>query len=98
MPRLSTLLVAASWLLFAGWVCGYFTEERWSPESPLLAPRVVVALICRNSEHSLPYVLGAIDRFNFPKNRMALCLPFWRNRQRDGETDRLTKTQTELEG
>uniref|UniRef100_A0AAQ5ZMI6 procollagen galactosyltransferase n=1 Tax=Amphiprion ocellaris TaxID=80972 RepID=A0AAQ5ZMI6_AMPOC len=51
---------------------GYFAEERWSPESPLLAPRILVALICRNSEHSLPYFLGTIERLNYPKDRMAL--------------------------
>lgn len=51
---------------------GYFAEERWSPESPLLAPRVFVTLICRNSQHSLPYFLGTIERLNYPKERMAL--------------------------
>ncbi|KAM9494364.1 procollagen galactosyltransferase 1 [Clarias gariepinus] len=51
---------------------GYFPEERWSPESPLLAPRVVIALICRNSAHSLPYFLGTIERLNYPKDRIAL--------------------------
>uniref|UniRef100_A0A665VYK9 procollagen galactosyltransferase n=1 Tax=Echeneis naucrates TaxID=173247 RepID=A0A665VYK9_ECHNA len=51
---------------------GYFAEERWSPESPLLAPRLLLALICRNSEHSLPYFLGTIERLNYPKDRMAL--------------------------
>uniref|UniRef100_A0A8C4F8U1 procollagen galactosyltransferase n=1 Tax=Dicentrarchus labrax TaxID=13489 RepID=A0A8C4F8U1_DICLA len=50
----------------------YFAEERWSPESPLLAPRVLLALVCRNSEHSLPYFLGTIERLNYPKDRMAL--------------------------
>uniref|UniRef100_A0A667XP06 procollagen galactosyltransferase n=1 Tax=Myripristis murdjan TaxID=586833 RepID=A0A667XP06_9TELE len=51
---------------------GYFAEERWSPESPLLAPRVLLALICRNTEHSLPYFLGTIERLNYPKDRVAL--------------------------
>ncbi|XP_057716901.1 procollagen galactosyltransferase 1 [Corythoichthys intestinalis] len=51
---------------------GYFAEERWSPESPLLAPRVVLTLICRNSEHSLPYVLGAVERLDYPKERIAV--------------------------
>uniref|UniRef100_A0A8C7WD78 procollagen galactosyltransferase n=1 Tax=Oncorhynchus mykiss TaxID=8022 RepID=A0A8C7WD78_ONCMY len=51
---------------------GYFPEERWSPESPLLAPRVLIALVCRNSEHSLPYFLGNIERLNFPKDRVAI--------------------------
>lgn len=53
-------------------VQGYFPEERWSPESSLLAPRVLIALICRNSEHSLPYFLGTIERLNYPKDRIAL--------------------------
>ncbi|XP_076142678.1 procollagen galactosyltransferase 1 [Alosa pseudoharengus] len=64
----STLLT----LLVPGPARGYFTEERWSPESPLLAPRVLVALVCRNSEHSLPYFLGGIDRLNYPKDRIAV--------------------------
>lgn len=51
---------------------GYFAEERWSPESPLLAPRVVLALICRNSEQSLPYVLGSVERLDYPKERIAV--------------------------
>uniref|UniRef100_A0A8D2ZLX5 procollagen galactosyltransferase n=1 Tax=Scophthalmus maximus TaxID=52904 RepID=A0A8D2ZLX5_SCOMX len=54
-------------------VRGYFAEERWSPESPLLAPRVLLALICRNSEHSLPYFLGTVERLNYPKDRMAVA-------------------------
>lgn len=53
-------------------VRAYFAEERWNPESPLLAPRLLLALICRNSEHSLPYFLGAIERLNYPKERMAV--------------------------
>ncbi|XP_016304272.1 procollagen galactosyltransferase 1-like [Sinocyclocheilus anshuiensis] len=59
-------------LLWIGPARGYFPEERWSPESALLAPRVLLALVCRNSAHSLPHVLGAIDRLNFPKDRMAV--------------------------
>ncbi|XP_046894976.1 procollagen galactosyltransferase 1 [Hypomesus transpacificus] len=64
LPTLLTLL--------SGPAQGYFPEERWSPESPLLAPRVLIALICRNSEHSLPYFLGTIERLNYPKDRIAL--------------------------
>ncbi|XP_076866134.1 procollagen galactosyltransferase 1 [Brachyhypopomus gauderio] len=65
---LSSLLT----LLNTGPVLGYFHEERWSPESPVLAPRVLIALICRNSGHSLPHFLGAIERLNYPKDRIAL--------------------------
>uniref|UniRef100_A0A8C1ERJ6 procollagen galactosyltransferase n=1 Tax=Cyprinus carpio carpio TaxID=630221 RepID=A0A8C1ERJ6_CYPCA len=59
-------------LLWTGPARGYFPEERWSPESALLAPRVLLALVCRNSAHSLPHVLGAIDRLSYPKDRMAV--------------------------
>ena len=67
--------VTLLFLLLVGsprWTRAYFTEERWSPESPLLAPRVLVALVCRNAEHSLPLFLGAIERLNYPKDRIAL--------------------------
>lgn len=59
-------------LLWSGPVGSYFPEERWSPESALLAPRVLLALVCRNSAHSLPQVLGGIDRLNYPKDRMGV--------------------------
>ncbi|XP_031592411.1 procollagen galactosyltransferase 1 isoform X1 [Oreochromis aureus] len=74
MPRLAGLADALLLLLLSccSPVRGYFAEERWNPESSLLAPRVLLALICRNSEHSLPYFLGTIERLNYPKDRMAL--------------------------
>lgn len=68
-PPLLLLLLLA---LLAGRSGAYFPEERWSPESPLLSPRVVIALVCRNSAHSLPLVLGAVDRLDYPKDRIAL--------------------------
>ncbi|XP_072531356.1 procollagen galactosyltransferase 1 [Salminus brasiliensis] len=72
MSRVGVLVWALVSLLNSGAVRGYFHEERWSPESPLLAPRVVIALICRNAEHSLPYFLGTVERLNYPKDRIAL--------------------------
>ncbi|CAG06095.1 unnamed protein product, partial [Tetraodon nigroviridis] len=67
------LLALLSFLLLAP-SRGYFPEERWSPESPLLAPRVVIALICRNSEHSLPLFLGAIERLSYPKTALRFAI------------------------
>ncbi|XP_073705594.1 procollagen galactosyltransferase 1 [Garra rufa] len=61
-----------SYLMNTGPAQGYFHEERWSPESPILAPRVMIALICRNAQHSLPHFLGTIERLNYPKDRIAL--------------------------
>ncbi|CAB1443215.1 unnamed protein product [Pleuronectes platessa] len=72
MPRVTSLLPALLFVLLPGPSRGYFPEERWSPESPLLAPRVVIALVCRNSAHSLPLFLGAVERLNYPKDRIAL--------------------------
>ncbi|XP_014048151.1 procollagen galactosyltransferase 1 [Salmo salar] len=72
MHGYNVLLSTALTILFSGTAQGYFPEERWSPESPLLAPRVLIALVCRNSEHSLPYFLGNIERLNYPKDRVAI--------------------------
>ncbi|KAI5623648.1 procollagen galactosyltransferase 1 precursor [Silurus asotus] len=72
MHRGALLLSGACALLVLGLSLGYFPEERWSPESPVLAPRVLLALVCRNSEHALPYVLGTIDRLHYPKERIAV--------------------------
>ncbi|KAG7258470.1 hypothetical protein CRUP_015487 [Coryphaenoides rupestris] len=74
----------------------YFPEERWSPESPLLAPRVLVALVCRNAEHSLPFVLGGLERLRYPKERLAVWVATDHNE--DNTTailrDWLTKVQS----
>uniref|UniRef100_A0AAQ4PWL2 procollagen galactosyltransferase n=1 Tax=Gasterosteus aculeatus aculeatus TaxID=481459 RepID=A0AAQ4PWL2_GASAC len=75
MAGLARLPAALLALLLSGCCAparAYFAEERWSPESPLLAPRVFLALVCRNAEHSLPYFLGTVERLNYPKERMAL--------------------------
>ncbi|XP_076842065.1 procollagen galactosyltransferase 1 isoform X1 [Brachyhypopomus gauderio] len=72
MHRVVLLLPTVLATLFVGPAHGYFPEERWSPESPLLAPRVFLGLVCRNSEHSLPHFLGCIDRLNYPKDRIAV--------------------------
>lgn len=68
------LFVSVLWcsLMNTGPARGYFHEERWSPESAILAPRVMLALICRNTQHSLPHFLGTIERLNYPKDRIAL--------------------------
>ncbi|XP_023651432.2 procollagen galactosyltransferase 1-like isoform X1 [Paramormyrops kingsleyae] len=71
MCRFHTLLLGLI-SLFVPEVGSYFPEERWTPESPLLAPRVLIAFICRNAEHSLPYFLGTLDRLRYPKDRIAL--------------------------
>ncbi|KAM8793865.1 procollagen galactosyltransferase 1 [Eudromia elegans] len=59
-------------LVLAAGAGGYFSEERWSAESALRAPRVALALLARNAEHALPAVLGALERLRHPKERTAL--------------------------
>ncbi|XP_048200068.1 inactive glycosyltransferase 25 family member 3 [Perognathus longimembris pacificus] len=39
-------------------------------ESPL--PTVVLAILARNAEHSLPHYLGALERLDYPRARLAL--------------------------
>ncbi|KAM4039394.1 procollagen galactosyltransferase 1 [Anomaloglossus baeobatrachus] len=51
---------------------GYFPEERYNPESPHRQPTVLIALLARNTESSLPDVLGALDRLRYPKDRLSL--------------------------
>ncbi|XP_067086553.1 procollagen galactosyltransferase 2 [Osmerus mordax] len=41
-------------------------------ESSLLKPKVMIAILARNSAHSLPHYLGCIDRLDYPKERIAI--------------------------
>ncbi|XP_069783798.1 procollagen galactosyltransferase 1-like [Narcine bancroftii] len=65
------LLLAA---LFAALARAYFPEERWSEESPLLPPRVLIAIIVRNSAHGLSAFLGRIEGLRYPKERVSLWI------------------------
>uniref|UniRef100_A0ACB8F077 Uncharacterized protein n=1 Tax=Sphaerodactylus townsendi TaxID=933632 RepID=A0ACB8F077_9SAUR len=42
------------------------------PPQPL--PTVVVAVLARNAQHSLPYYLGALERLDYPKERISICI------------------------
>ncbi|KAG7227142.1 hypothetical protein INR49_013940 [Caranx melampygus] len=42
------------------------------PESSLLKPTVLIAILARNTQHSLPHFLGCIDRLDYPKDRIAI--------------------------
>ncbi|TDH01961.1 hypothetical protein EPR50_G00168140 [Perca flavescens] len=50
----------------------YFSEEMYPEESKMQLPTVVFAIIARNSAHSLPYYLGALERLNYPKDRISV--------------------------
>lgn len=39
-------------------------------------PTVVIAILARNSAHSLPYYLGALERLNYPKDRISVWWVF----------------------
>ncbi|XP_040911110.1 procollagen galactosyltransferase 2 [Toxotes jaculatrix] len=41
-------------------------------ESSLLKPTVLITILTRNAQHSLPYFLGCIDRLDYPKDRIAI--------------------------
>ncbi|KAM4635771.1 procollagen galactosyltransferase 2 [Polymixia lowei] len=69
----STMLL---WFLvvgaFVGRIEGYFAEENYPEESKMQPPTVVIAIIARNAAHSLPYYLGALERLNYPKDRISV--------------------------
>lgn len=41
-------------------------------ESALLKPKVMITILARNSEHSLPFYLGCIERLDYPKDRIVI--------------------------
>ncbi|XP_043772653.1 inactive glycosyltransferase 25 family member 3 isoform X2 [Cervus elaphus] len=45
-------------------------EAAGAAEPPL--PTVVLAILARNAEHSLPHYLGALERLDYPRARLAL--------------------------
>lgn len=47
-------------------------EEQLKPESSLLKPKVMIAIVARNAAHSLPHHLGCIERLEYPKERIAI--------------------------
>uniref|UniRef100_A0A672L8F8 Cerebral endothelial cell adhesion molecule n=1 Tax=Sinocyclocheilus grahami TaxID=75366 RepID=A0A672L8F8_SINGR len=59
------------WTIFAVAQC-YFSEENYTEESKMQPPTVIIAIIARNAAHSLPYYLGALERLNYPKERISI--------------------------
>ncbi|XP_017262347.2 procollagen galactosyltransferase 2 [Kryptolebias marmoratus] len=47
-------------------------HEQVKPESQLLPPKVMVAILARNAAHSLPHYLGCVERLEYPKERTAI--------------------------
>ncbi|XP_067460737.1 procollagen galactosyltransferase 2-like [Thunnus thynnus] len=41
-------------------------------KSSLLKPTVLITILARNVQHSLPYFLGCIDRLDYPKDRISI--------------------------
>uniref|UniRef100_A0A8C9WA27 Collagen beta(1-O)galactosyltransferase 2b n=1 Tax=Scleropages formosus TaxID=113540 RepID=A0A8C9WA27_SCLFO len=62
---LAVLRAAGSGLLWA-------LEEAARPESALMKPKVMIAILARNAAHSLPRYLGCLERLEYPKERVAL--------------------------
>ncbi|XP_053551653.1 inactive glycosyltransferase 25 family member 3 [Bombina bombina] len=43
-----------------------------APEPGSQTPNLVLALLVRNAAHALPYCLGALERFRYPKHRLSV--------------------------
>uniref|UniRef100_A0A673MMB0 Probable inactive glycosyltransferase 25 family member 3 n=1 Tax=Sinocyclocheilus rhinocerous TaxID=307959 RepID=A0A673MMB0_9TELE len=63
--------IISVWTIFAVAQC-YFSEENYTEESKMQPPTVIIAIIARNAAHSLPYYLGALERLNYPKERISI--------------------------
>lgn len=78
MRALGAVGVGVLWALLAALVPGGASElvtvvqEQVKPESSLLKPKVMIAIVARNAAHSLPYYLGCIERLEYPKERIAI--------------------------
>nr|XP_055058826.1 procollagen galactosyltransferase 2 isoform X2 [Misgurnus anguillicaudatus] len=66
---LLAVLLIETWL---GFIHTLTVLEPILHESSLLKPTVVIAILARNSEHSLPYFLGCIERLDYPKDRISI--------------------------
>uniref|UniRef100_A0A673MWD2 Si:ch211-13f8.2 n=1 Tax=Sinocyclocheilus rhinocerous TaxID=307959 RepID=A0A673MWD2_9TELE len=64
------LLLLETWI---GFIHTLIDLEPVLHETSLLKPKVVIAVLARNSEHSLPYFLGCIERLDYPKDRISIC-------------------------
>ncbi|XP_051557514.1 procollagen galactosyltransferase 2 [Myxocyprinus asiaticus] len=62
-------LLIKTWL---GFINTLIDIEPVLHESSLLKPKVVIAILARNGEHSLPYFLGCIERLDYPKDRISI--------------------------
>ncbi|XP_051722782.1 procollagen galactosyltransferase 2 [Ctenopharyngodon idella] len=63
------LLLLQTWL---GFIHTLIDLEPVLHETSLLKPKVVIAILARNAEHSLPYFLGCIERLDYPKDRISI--------------------------
>ena len=66
------LALVAALVPSGGAELGTLGQEAAKSESPLLRPKVMIAILARNAAHSLPYYLGCIDRLDYPKERIAI--------------------------
>ncbi|KAI5612643.1 procollagen galactosyltransferase 2, partial [Silurus asotus] len=71
------LLLQLSILLWFGAFRSDFSEALsdlepiWT-ESTLLKPKVMITILARNSQQSLPFYLGCLERLDYPKDRIAI--------------------------
>ncbi|XP_069050471.1 procollagen galactosyltransferase 2 [Lepisosteus oculatus] len=78
MPRVRLLSLAVFAALLAALLSGAGSELMTlvqgaaRPESALLKPKVLIAILARNAAHSLPFHLGCIERLDYPKERIAI--------------------------
>lgn len=63
------LVLLETWI---GFIHTLIDREPLLHETSLVKPKVVIVVLARNSEHSLPYFLGCIERLDYPKDRISI--------------------------
>ncbi|CAL1593921.1 unnamed protein product [Knipowitschia caucasica] len=69
---LVSLAVVLLWVLDVRSELVTEVQEPLRTESSLQKPKVMVAIVARNAEHSLPHTLGCIEKLHYPKERIAI--------------------------
>lgn len=63
---------SAVFLLLGPGLGGSEEEDAGTRGPPAWLPTVVIAILARNAQHSLPHFLGALERLDYPKERISI--------------------------
>lgn len=62
------------YVLFILYLSSYSVCQICHNQESLMPPTVMIVILARNKEHTLPHFLGYLERLNYPKHRMSLWI------------------------